>query len=204
MEGVAAVGLGAGRTAGGAAVAAADQEVTGGQVGGVEAAQGRADLAGGGVYLVFGAVAGQADGVGAAAQAGELTEDTGQGAGCGQVRQLCERGGVRARDDGASPSLPYEVWEGAWLPGRRMLGGIEAAPVATQRWWIPLRELKSERRTSAATATDTAVTTTAAKSATTTTPPTITAATAPEPTEGSDRGGAGVRGAECWQPQAGT
>ncbi|GEB51937.1 hypothetical protein SCA03_44880 [Streptomyces cacaoi] len=58
MEGVAAVGLGAGGAAGGAAVAAADQEVTGGKVVGVEAPEGGADLARGGVDAVLGAVSG--------------------------------------------------------------------------------------------------------------------------------------------------
>ncbi|MBB5934476.1 hypothetical protein FHS42_001523 [Streptomyces zagrosensis] len=74
MEGVAAVGLGAGGAAGGAAVVAAGQEVAGGQVGGVEVAEDVAYLAGCGVEVVFGAVAVEADGVGAAAEAGELAE----------------------------------------------------------------------------------------------------------------------------------
>ncbi|MFE2320239.1 hypothetical protein ACFXC8_45630 [Streptomyces sp. NPDC059441] len=56
MEGVAAVDLGAGRTAGRAAVVAADQEVTGQEAGGVEAVEDVADLAGAAVD-VFGAVA---------------------------------------------------------------------------------------------------------------------------------------------------
>ncbi|WP_405992305.1 hypothetical protein [Streptomyces sp. NBC_00986] len=45
-----------------------------------------ADLAGCGVDVVFGAVAVEADGVGAAAEAGELAEDTREGALRGQVR----------------------------------------------------------------------------------------------------------------------
>jgi hypothetical protein len=62
VEGVAAVGLGAGRTAGGPAVIAADQELTGGQGGGVEVVQDGADLAGRRVDVAFGAVAVEADG----------------------------------------------------------------------------------------------------------------------------------------------
>ncbi|MFJ6738894.1 hypothetical protein ACIQOU_08305 [Streptomyces sp. NPDC091279] len=45
-----------------------------------------ADLAGFDVDVVFGAVAVEADGVGAAAEAGELAEDTREGALRGQVR----------------------------------------------------------------------------------------------------------------------
>ena len=58
LVGVAAVGLGAGRAAGGAAVVAADQEVPGGQIRGVEFAE---DFAGGGVDV--GALSVEADGV---------------------------------------------------------------------------------------------------------------------------------------------
>lgn len=57
VEGVAAVDLRAGRAAGGAAVVAADQEVTGREAGGVEAVEDVADLAGAAVDVVFGAVA---------------------------------------------------------------------------------------------------------------------------------------------------
>src|SRR5690606_13492185 len=56
VEGVAAVGLGAGRAPGGAAVVAADEKLTGGQVGRVEVVQDAADLAGRGVDRVLGAV----------------------------------------------------------------------------------------------------------------------------------------------------
>jgi hypothetical protein len=45
-----------------------------------------ADLPRRGVDVVFGAVAVEADGVGAAAEAGELAEDTREGALFGQVR----------------------------------------------------------------------------------------------------------------------
>jgi hypothetical protein len=86
VEGVAAVDLGAGRAAGGAAVVAADEELAGRERGGVEVVEDGADLAGGGVEVVFGAVAVEADGVGAAAEAGELAEDTREGALRGQVR----------------------------------------------------------------------------------------------------------------------
>ena len=86
MEGVAAVDLGAGRAAGGAAVVAADEELADREVGRVEVVEDAADLAGGGVEVVFGAVAVEADGVGAAAEAGELAEDTREGALRGQVR----------------------------------------------------------------------------------------------------------------------
>jgi predicted metal-dependent phosphotriesterase family hydrolase len=68
VEGVAAVDLGAGRATGGAAVVAADQEVTGREAGGVEAVEDVADLTGAGVDVVFGAVAVEADRVGAAAE----------------------------------------------------------------------------------------------------------------------------------------
>jgi hypothetical protein len=80
VEGVAAVRLGAGRAAGGAAVAAADEEVAGGQPVGGHSVQDGADLAGGGVEGVFRAVAVEADRVGAAAEPGELADESGQGA----------------------------------------------------------------------------------------------------------------------------
>jgi hypothetical protein len=86
VEGVAAVDLGAGRAAGGAAVVAADEELAGREGRRVEVVEDGADLAGCGVDVVFGAVAIEADGVGAAAEAGELAEDTREGALCGQVR----------------------------------------------------------------------------------------------------------------------
>jgi hypothetical protein len=117
VEGVAAVGLGAGGAPGGAAVAAADQEVTGGEVGRLQAVEGGTDFAGGGVDAVFRAMAGQAYGVGAAAQSGELSGEAGQSAGAGEVSELGERDGCAAGDDG---SLLFGVCrEGAGLPGRR-------------------------------------------------------------------------------------
>jgi len=54
--------------------------VAGGEGRGVEAVEDVAYLAGAGVDVVLGAVAVEADGVGAASEAGELAEDTGQGA----------------------------------------------------------------------------------------------------------------------------
>jgi hypothetical protein len=81
VEGVAAVDLGAGRAAGGAAVVAADEELAGREVGGVEVLEDAADLAGGGVDGVLGAVAVEADRVGAAAQSGELV---------GELREVAE------------------------------------------------------------------------------------------------------------------
>jgi hypothetical protein len=86
VEGVAAVDLGAGRAAGGAAVVAADEELASREGRRVEVVEDIADLARRGVDVVFGAVAVEADGVGAAAEAGELAEDTREGALCGQVR----------------------------------------------------------------------------------------------------------------------
>lgn len=104
VEGVAAVDLGAGRAAGGAAVVAADEELAGREVGGVEVLEDATDLAGRGVDVVLGAVAVEADRVGAAAEAGELTEDTGQRAVLGQLREFRERGRCGAGEDGDSPS----------------------------------------------------------------------------------------------------
>jgi hypothetical protein len=100
VEGVAAVDLGAGRAAGGAAVVAADQEVTGREGGGVEAVEDVADLAGAGVDVVFGAVAVEADRVGAAAESGELAEDTGQGAVLGELGEFGQWGRGGAGEDG--------------------------------------------------------------------------------------------------------
>ncbi|GAA3225565.1 hypothetical protein GCM10020256_35290 [Streptomyces thermocoprophilus] len=96
VEGVAAVGLGAGRTAGGAAVVAADEKLTGGQVGRVEVVQDAADLAGRGVDRVLGAVAVEADGAGAATQGGELAGQLGQGAEGGQRGEFRQRGAESA------------------------------------------------------------------------------------------------------------
>ena len=76
LECVATVDLGAGRAAGGAAVVAADEELPGREAGRVEVMEDGADLAGGGVDVVLGAVAVEADRVGAAAEGGELAEDT--------------------------------------------------------------------------------------------------------------------------------
>ena len=104
VEGVAAVDLGAGRAAGGAAVVAADEELAGREVGGVEVLEDAADPAGCGVDVVLGAVAVEADRVGAAAEAGELAEDTGQGAVLRELREFRERGRCGAGEDGDSPS----------------------------------------------------------------------------------------------------
>lgn len=104
VEGVAAVDLGAGRTPGRTAVVAADEELAGREVGGVEVVEDAADLAGRGVDVVLGAVAVEADRVGAAAEPGELTEDTGQGAVLRELREFRERGRCGAGEDGGSPS----------------------------------------------------------------------------------------------------
>lgn len=104
VEGVAAVDLGAGRAAGGAAVVAADEELAGREVGGVEVVKDAADLAGRGVDVVLGAVAVEADRVGAAAEAGELAEDAGQRAVLRELREFRERGRCGAGEDGGSPS----------------------------------------------------------------------------------------------------
>ncbi|GGM04036.1 hypothetical protein GCM10010129_54470 [Streptomyces fumigatiscleroticus] len=122
MEGVAAVDLGAGRTAGRAPVVAADEELAGGQVGGVEVVQDAADLAGPGVEVVLGAVAVEADGVGAAAEAGELAEDARQDAVLGQLGQFRERGRSGAGEDGGLLLAGLVRRGGA--PGAAMLGGI--------------------------------------------------------------------------------
>ncbi|WP_256966636.1 hypothetical protein [Streptomyces caniscabiei] len=63
-----------------------------------------ADLAGRGVDVVLGAVAVEADRVGAAAESGELTEDTGQGSVLRELREFRERGRCGAGEDGGSPS----------------------------------------------------------------------------------------------------
>lgn len=88
VEGVAAVDLGTGRAAGRAAVVAADEELTGRKAGRFETVEDVADLAGAGVDVVLGAVAVEADRVRAAAEPGELAEDTRQRALRGQVREF--------------------------------------------------------------------------------------------------------------------
>jgi hypothetical protein len=97
VEGVAAVDLGTGRAPGGAAVVAADQEITGREAGGVEVVEDVADLAGAGVH---GAVAVEADRVRAAAEAGELAQECGHGAEGGQFAEFVEQGPSGAGDDG--------------------------------------------------------------------------------------------------------
>jgi hypothetical protein len=199
VEGVAAVDLGAGRAAGGAAVVAADEEVAGGQVGRVEVLQDAADLAGGRVDGVLGAVAVEADRVSAAAEAGELPEDARQGAVGGQLDQFRQRGRGGTGEDGFSPSVcsGREREPGAagclavsWPP-RGVVGR------AQRRWCSRSRE----RRTTAVTATEIAETATAASRAVRTTPPARTAATAPvlRETGGSERrAGVGTAGACVW------
>ncbi len=122
VEGVAAVDLGAGRTAGGAAVVAADEELAGRKGGRVEVLEDAADLAGRGVDGVLGAVAVQPDGVRAAAEPGELPEDTRQGAVGGEVAEFREwrRGG--AGEDGGLLLTGTVGRDGP--PGRRMLGRV--------------------------------------------------------------------------------
>jgi hypothetical protein len=104
VEGVAAVDLGAGRAAGRAAVVAADEELSGREARRVEAVEDVADLAGRGVDVVLGAVAVEADRMGAAAESGELAEDTRQRALRGQVREFRKWGWSSAGEDGDSPS----------------------------------------------------------------------------------------------------
>jgi len=122
VEGVAAVDLGAGRAAGGAAVVAADEELAGREVGGAEVLEDAADLAGRGVDVVLGAVAVEADGVGAAAEAGELVEDTWEGALGGQVREFRQGGRGGAGEDGVS-HLTGSVGRN-WPRGGEMLGRV--------------------------------------------------------------------------------
>jgi hypothetical protein len=104
VEGVAAVDLGACRTAGRTAVVATDEELTGREAGRVESVEDVADLAGRGVDVVLGAVAVEADRVGAAAESGELAEDTRQRALRGKVREFRKWGRSGAGEDGVSPS----------------------------------------------------------------------------------------------------
>jgi hypothetical protein len=135
VEGVAAVDLGAGGAAGGAAVVAANEELPGGEAGRVEVVEDVADLAGRGVDVILGAVAVEADRVGAAAESGELADDTRQRALRGQVREFREWCWSGAGEDGVSPS--------GWLgreeraPGRRNAWSCAAAPEAdaVQRRW---------------------------------------------------------------------
>lgn len=117
VVGVAALGLGAGGTAGCAAVVAADEELTGGKGGGVQMAQDVADLAGGRVDGVLGAVAVEADGVGTATQAGELAGQLGHGAQRGQHGEFRQRGWSLPGDDGCS-FRPFR-WLRGTAPGRR-------------------------------------------------------------------------------------
>jgi hypothetical protein len=135
VEGVAAVDLGAGGAAGRAAVVTTDEELSGREAGRVEAVEDIADLAGRGVDVVLGAVAVEADRMGAAAESGELAEDTRQRALRGQVREFRKWGRSGAGEDGVSPS--------GWLgreeqaPGRRNAWSCAAAPEASsvQRRW---------------------------------------------------------------------
>lgn len=100
VESVAAVHLGTRFAAGRAAIVAAHQEVTGREAGGVESVEDVADLAGAGVHVVLGAVAVEADRVGAAAEAGELPQQFGHGAERGQFGEFGQRGWCGAGDDG--------------------------------------------------------------------------------------------------------
>jgi hypothetical protein len=107
VEGVASVGLGARRATVGAAVVAADEEVAGGQPVGRHPVQDGADLTRGGVEGVFGAVAVEADGVGAAAEPGELADKTREGAESGQGAEFGQRGRGCAGDDGLLRGLRF-------------------------------------------------------------------------------------------------
>lgn len=122
VEGVAAVDLGAGGAAGGAAVVAADEQLAGREGGRVEVLENAADLTRGGVDVVLGAVAVEADRVGAAAESGELAKDTGQGAVGGEVAEFRERGRGGAGEDGGFLLTGVVGRNGP--PGRRMLGRV--------------------------------------------------------------------------------
>jgi hypothetical protein len=174
VEGVAAVDLGAGLAAGRAAVVAADEELSGREAGRVEAVEDIADLAGAGVDVVLGAVAVEADRVGAAAESGELAEDTRQRALRGQVREFRKWGRSRAGEDGV-PLLTGSVGRSR-RRGGEMLGRVPP-PRRPARLKRRLWSRSMERRTTAATATEMAVTATAARSAVRTTPPTTRATT---------------------------
>lgn len=100
VEGVAAVDLRAGGAAGRTSVVAADQKMTGREGGGFEAVEDVADLTGAGVDVVFGAVAVEADRSRAAAESGELAEDTGQGAVLGELGEFWQWGRGGAGEDG--------------------------------------------------------------------------------------------------------
>jgi hypothetical protein len=102
VVGVAAVGLGAGRAPGGAAVVAADEELAGREGGGVQMVQHAADLPGRPVHRVFGAVAVEAYRAGAAAQAGQLAAQLGQGAEGGRHGEFRQRRRSLPGDDGSS------------------------------------------------------------------------------------------------------
>jgi hypothetical protein len=128
VEGVAAVDLGAGRTAGRAAVVAADQEVTGREGGGVEAVEDVADLSGAGVDVVFGAVAVEADRRRAAAESGELAEDTGQGAVLGELGEFGQWGRGGAGEDGVLLLAGLLRWSGGMSPGAADAWPCRTAP----------------------------------------------------------------------------
>ncbi|MBX9364994.1 hypothetical protein K4G64_28275 [Streptomyces sp. WAC04114] len=113
MERVAAVDLDTGRAAGRAAVVAADQEVTGREAGRVEVVEDVADLAGAGVQVALGAVAVEAERVGAAAEAGELAQE------CGLAVAL--RAITPALDSEASDEAWDWLYEGR-IETRRALG----------------------------------------------------------------------------------
>ncbi len=118
MVGVAAVGLGAGGAAGDAAVVAPDEELSGRERVRVEVVKDGADLARPGVDVVFRAVPGQTDGTGAAAEGGELAQESGQLPVRGQATQFGAYGCGVARDDGASPLSDICVRsKGKGLPG---------------------------------------------------------------------------------------
>ncbi|EPJ36851.1 hypothetical protein STAFG_6110 [Streptomyces afghaniensis 772] len=140
VEGISAVDLGAGRAAGRTAVVAADEELAGREGRGVEVLEDAADLSGPRVDVVLGAMAVEADRVGAAAEAGELLDDFRQGAVLGQLREVRKRGRGGAGEDGFSPSgwlgREWGPWGGGCLavscrPGVQCRSA--AAVVAEQR-----------------------------------------------------------------------
>lgn len=126
VEGVASVDLRAGSAAGRTSVVAADQEMTGREGGGVEAVEDVADLAGAGVDVVFGAVAVEADRGRAAAESGELAEDTGQGALLGELGEFGQWGRGGAGEDGVLLLAGLLRWSGGMSPG-----AVDAWPCRT-------------------------------------------------------------------------
>ena len=180
VEGVAAVGLGAGGAAGGAAVVAADEEVAGGQggrrsrwcrTGRSRRLWCRGCVRCGGRRGGWGGCSrrGRRAGGAVAGMVPRAARVPSSGSGGGVVRVMMgspsRLGSWRGWAAGAADAWRYRGRPGSSLGQRRWRGGVS-----------------SERRTTAQTATETAVTATATRSAVRTTPTVTTAATAPAPT----------------------